>query len=80
MYNYAMGRRGSKPFIESCVARIEQGSYDELPAQLAVNIVVTLNLLGKNDTDAFRRFSEMAKAQKDDLTKEERLIMHDAYA
>lgn len=62
LYTYAMERRGSSDFIESLTARIEseQFSSEKLPGPLIVQIVVTLNLLGKSNTAASARFSEMA--------------------
>jgi hypothetical protein len=61
LYNYAKGRRGSRTFVTSLARRVEQENPEQLSADLVAQIVVSLNLLGRQDTKAFEHFSQHAE-------------------
>jgi hypothetical protein len=61
LYTYAKERRGSRTFVMSLAHRVEHENPEQLDADLVAQIVVSLNLLGRQDTEAFKRFSQHAE-------------------
>lgn len=60
LYTYAKERRGSRTFVTRLARRVEQENPEQLGADLVAQIVVSLNLLGRQDTEAFEHFSQHA--------------------
>ena len=46
--------------IQKLAHRVEQGVNDEPNAELLAQIIVSLNLIGRTDTEAFQQFKQQA--------------------
>ena len=77
LYQYAKERRGSKTFITNLAERVELEIPEELKPQLVAQIIATLNLIGRKNTQAFKAFAKHAKQlDKASLSPEERAVMN----
>lgn len=78
LYTYGKERRGSHNLITALVTRIEREQDNNLSGELLSQIVVSLNLVGRTKTKAFRKFRGMALLKKEELSEYEHVIVEDA--
>lgn len=76
LYTYAKERRGQNSLIEALIARVESEENSLLPGELLAQIVVSLNLVGRTNSPAFKKFRSQANLKKTEMSQYEEAMLN----
>jgi hypothetical protein len=79
-YTYAKERRGEAYLMEALISRVEQEAdhAELLSGPLLAQIIVSLNMCGRTDSNAFQTFKSKVEKAAPQMSEQERMFMQEA--